>query len=84
MGRKSLIKRSMVEETVNAHNCQASKKHRLQRGERRLAIWRDRSPERYCGACAKDIIRRDIEKLTALAKQLDGTEPLPPPEAEDE
>jgi hypothetical protein len=77
VSRKSLIKRSAVQEAARAHDCQASKKHRLQKGDRRLAIWKDRAPENYCGACAQDIIKRDIAKLTLLAKQLDGSEPLP-------
>jgi hypothetical protein len=77
VSRKSLIKRSEVQETAKAHNCQASKNHRLQRGDRRLAIWKDRSAENYCATCAKEIIRRDIERLTLLAKQIDGSAPLP-------
>jgi hypothetical protein len=76
VSKRTLIKRSLVEETVNAHDCQGNKKHRLRRGDRRLAIWKDRSPERYCEACARDIIQRDIAKLTMMAKQLDGVEPL--------
>ena len=84
MARKSLIKRSRVEDTAKAHNCQANNNHRLQRGDKRLAIWKDRSAENYCGACAKEIIKRDIEKLTLLVKQLDGTAPLPATDNDDE
>jgi hypothetical protein len=82
VGRKTLVKRVGVDETVNAHNCQSNQKHRLQRGDRRLKVWRDRSPEHYCRVCAREIIERDIQKLAALARQLDGTEPIGPAEGQ--
>lgn len=70
MGRKSLVQRSEVDQVQKAHNCQSNQKHRLQRGERRLKVWKDRSPDHYCVACALAIIERDIEILQCLARQL--------------
>ena len=81
VGRKTLIKPAAVEETVNAHNFQANQRHRLQRGDRRLAVWKGRSPENYCQTCAKEIIEQDIARLTKPAKQLDGAERIQAVEA---
>lgn len=77
MSRKSLVQRSEVDHTVNAHNCQASKKHRLTRGDKRLKVWNERSPDHYCLDCALGIIEADIAKLQSLARQLRGEEPIP-------
>lgn len=77
MGRKSLVQRSEVDQVQKAHNCQSNQKHRLQRGERRLKVWKDRSPDHYCQACALKIIERDIELLRQLAEQLRGNQPVP-------
>ena len=77
MSRKSLVQRSEVDHTVNAHNCQASKKHRLQRGDRRLKVWNERSPDHYCLECGLGIIEHDIVKLQSLARQLRGEMPIP-------
>lgn len=82
MSRKSLVQRSEVDLAVNAHNCQASKKHRLVRGDKRLKVWQERSPDHYCLACALAIIQSDIEKLQTLARQLRGEEPIPVPVSE--
>lgn len=72
MAKKSLIQRSEVDHVQKAHNCQANQKHRLVRGERRLKVWKDRSPDHYCVNCALAVIERDIEILRKLAQQLRG------------
>lgn len=69
---KSILQRAEVDEAQKAHNCQHNDTHRLQRGDKRLKVWKDRSADHYCVACALDIIRRDIAKLQSLAQQLQG------------
>ena len=67
---KSIIQSVEVDEAQKAHNCQHNKSHRLERGDKRLKVWDQRSPEHYCVTCALDIIARDIAKLQEIEKQL--------------
>ena len=69
---KSILQRVKVDCALKAHNCQHNAKHRLERGDKRLKVWNDRSPDHYCVKCALSIIDRDIEKLQHLAEQLRG------------
>ena len=70
---KSILQRVEVDVTQKAHNCQHNENHRLQKGDKRLKVWNDRSPDHYCRACGLDIIQRDVAKLQSLAQQLQGT-----------
>lgn len=67
---KSIIQRVEVDEAKKAHNCQHNARHRLQRGDKRLKLWNQRSYEHYCTACGLKIIKNDIKKLQDLAEQL--------------
>ena len=69
---KSILKRVAVDEVSRAHNCQHNQSHRLLRGDKRLKVWKDRSFEHYCTACALTIVERDIAKLQDLARQIRG------------
>lgn len=71
MARKSLVQRSEIDIVKKSHNCQASAKHRLAPGERRLKVYVDRSHDHYCAACAIKIINSDIAKLQKLADQFE-------------
>ena len=70
MARKSLVQRSEIDQVQKAHNCQANSKHRLERGDRRLKVYVDRSHDHYCKECALKIIEADILRLQELALQL--------------
>jgi len=70
VARKSLVQRSEIDLVQKSHNCQASAKHRLKPGERRLKVHVDRSHVHYCTECAIKIIEGDIAKLQKLAQQL--------------
>lgn len=59
-----------VDDALKAHNCQHNKNHRLERGDRRLKVWKQRSQDHYCAACGLEIIERDIAKLQEIAAQL--------------
>jgi hypothetical protein len=67
---KSVLLRVEVDEARKAHDCQHNRAHRLQRGEKRLKVTKDRSPEHFCVTCALAIIDRDMAKLQLLARQL--------------
>jgi hypothetical protein len=72
VARKSLVQRSEIDQAKAAHNCQANQNHRLQKGDSRLKVYKNRSYDHYCKACAIGIIEHDIKKLQALALQLNG------------
>jgi hypothetical protein len=69
---KSILVRIEVDEARRSHNCQHNAAHRLTPGEKRLKVWKDRSPEHYCVDCALSIINRDIAKLQQLARLLES------------
>lgn len=66
MATKSLLIRADVDIAGRAHNCQASARHRIEKGDVRLKVKKGRSWEHYCLACAKKIISLDLEKLKIL------------------
>ncbi len=70
MAIKSLVTRVEIDTAGKAHNCQASAKHRIEKGDVRLKVRNDRSWDHYCLDCAKKIIGRDIEKLLAIQDML--------------
>jgi hypothetical protein len=67
---KSILQKVEVDEVKRAHNCQHNIAHRLERGDKRLKVIKQRSADNYCVACALDIIARDIAKLEELTVQL--------------
>lgn len=66
MATKSLITRVEVDRALRAHNCQANHRHRLERGHARLKVRNGRSWDHYCVTCAKEILARDVARLTQL------------------
>ncbi|AIL08833.1 hypothetical protein D7Y32_12795 [Stenotrophomonas maltophilia] len=76
MATKSLIVSTMVDRAKKAHNCQANSKHRIERGDIRLGVRKDRGWDRYCVACAQSMIERGLLRLGELSK-------LEPEESED-
>ena len=67
---KSILQRIEVDEAKKAHNCQNNRNHRLERGDKRLKVWTQRSSEHYCLDCALGIIARDMATLQKIEKQL--------------
>ena len=68
MAIKSLLVQVGVDTAKKAHNCQASAKHRIEKGDVRLKVRNGRNWDHYCIACAGTIIARDLAKLTALQR----------------
>ena len=66
---KSILQRVEIDTAQRAHDCQHNSQHRIQRGDKRLKVTKDRTPEHYCCECAKAIIDRDIEQLKSLRGQ---------------
>ena len=72
MATKSLVIRVEVDHALKAHNCQANRRHRLEKGDRRLKVRNGRSWDHYCVPCATVILARDVAKLRTLLLQFDG------------
>jgi predicted SprT family Zn-dependent metalloprotease len=68
MATKSLLSRTQVDTAKKAHNCQASRKHRIMKGDVRLGVRKERGWDYYCTECAEKIIARDAQKLEELRK----------------
>jgi hypothetical protein len=66
MTTKSLVIQVRVDIAAKAHNCQASAKHRIEKGDARLKVRKGRSWDHYCRDCAEKMLARDIAKLSAL------------------
>ena len=73
MGRiRSLRIRTEVDAAKHAHNCRGNSRHRIQRGEKRLNVHNGGNwYHRYCLDCAREMVRRDMDALEALARKLD-------------
>lgn len=65
---KSLITHIEIDEALRSHYCQASKKHRISQGDKRLKVKNQRGWDHYCLECAKRILLTDINKLTEYYK----------------
>ena len=57
-----------------AHDCRYNKRHRLQKGDRRLTIKSEGDEHHYCVACAKRFFERDLKRLEAIYRQADALE----------
>ena len=67
---RTLITTSNFDKAIRSHNCQANSKHRISMGDTRLNVRTGRSWDRYCLVCAREILRRDAEKILELQQQL--------------
>lgn len=69
---KSLLKKLSVDVAQRSHNCQHVPSHRIQQGEKRLKVTKDRTNEHYCVLCAVESIDASIRKLQELKRELLG------------
>lgn len=67
---KSILLRAEVDQAQKAHDCQHNPAHRLQKGDKRLKVTKDRTAEHFCSECALKIIQGDIVKLQKLSMEL--------------
>lgn len=77
MPSRTLLTRAEVDIAQRGHNCQANGRHRIEKGDVRLKIRKERSWEHYCVACGSAILARDAAKLSMVQANLrDGTPTL--------
>jgi ribosomal protein L37AE/L43A len=69
---KSIVSTARVEEAKKAHDCRFDKSHRLERGMLRLTVEEEGKELHYCAVCGRQIVKRDIERLSLLLGQLGG------------
>jgi len=67
---KSLLLRMEVDQAIRSHDCQHNAKHRLQPGDKRLKVTKDRTDEHFCVACALEMIDLASSKLQSIAAEL--------------
>lgn len=68
MATKSLIIGTKIDTAKKAHNCQANQRHRILKGDVRMAVRNGRGWDHYCAECAKKIIEKDTKKLNLLGE----------------
>lgn len=74
MATKSIVIRVEIDRALRAHNCQASRRHRVERGHTRLKVRNGRNWDHYCASCAATILERDIAKLRQLLARLQAAD----------
>jgi hypothetical protein len=72
---KSILLRIEVDRAQRAHNCQHNGRHRLQRGDLRLKVIQNRSPEHFCVPCGLKFVRLGIDRLQELERRLAPANP---------
>ncbi len=69
MSAKTLVLQVEIDQALQAHNCQANARHRIERGDTRLKVRNGRSWDHYCIECAKAILARDNAELQELQRR---------------
>jgi hypothetical protein len=73
MGRpKSFLPQLVVDLAKSSHNCRFNKKHRINKGQKRLTAKEGRSLLRYCPACAAAFLRLDIAMMQSTIASLES------------
>jgi hypothetical protein len=72
MSRKSLLVSMEITAAGRAHNCRYNKRHRLEKGVKRLTIKADGDEHHYCLACAKAFMAASADTLAALRAEVDS------------
>lgn len=71
---RSLLNPVQIDVVQRAHDCQGNSAHRLAKGERRLAVKKERGWDYYCLACGVKMLGRDAERIKlVLAIVEEGT-----------
>ena len=68
---KSLIVSMEITVAGRAHNCRQSKRHRIEKGMRRLTVKSDGDQHHYCLPCARGFLAKDLERLQTLSAEID-------------
>ena len=69
---KTLLTTVEIDVVQRAHDCQGNPAHRLSKGDRRLAVKKERGWDYYCMDCALKILDRDAEKIKTILVAIAG------------
>lgn len=75
---RSLVTNVQIDIVQRAHDCQGNGNHRLTKGDRRLAVRKDRGWDNYCLECGKRILERDAAKIASLLQAINGGSTVAP------
>lgn len=72
MGYKSLIVSMEITTAGRGHDCRYNKKHRLEKGFKRLTVRSDGNDHHYCLGCAKIFLMNGVERLKELLLEVEN------------
>lgn len=75
MSRKSLLVSMEITTAGRGHNCRYNKKHRIEKGVKRLTIKSDGNEHHYCLTCASTFITASSNRLAALRTEVEALAP---------
>ena len=67
---RSLVAKMEMTTAGRAHDCRSNRRHRLEKGDRRLTVWSDGRPHHYCLVCGEDFLVRGIGRLRELMAEV--------------
>lgn len=68
---RSLITTVELDIAKRTHECQGNSAHRLSKGDRRLAVKKDRGWDYYCIDCGRRILERDASKIASVLQAME-------------
>ena len=72
MGKpKSFLKNISIDTAKLSHFCKHNKKHKINKGDKRLKLKEGRASQHFCIECAKESLTRDINELNTLLTELE-------------
>jgi len=72
VAHKSLIASMEITTVGRAHDCRYNKRHRLEKGQRRLTVYSDGDEHHYCLDCAKVFLRKNVERLRQFLNDVEA------------
>jgi hypothetical protein len=72
MGKtKSFLKNISIDTAKQSHFCKHNKKHKINKGDKRLKFKEGRAYQHFCIECAKESLTKDINELNTLLTELE-------------
>jgi hypothetical protein len=68
---KSFVKNISIDTAKKSHFCKHNKKHKINKGDKRLKLKESRASQYFCIECAKESLNKDINELNTLLTELE-------------
>ena len=68
---KSFLKNISIDTAKLTHFCKHNRKHKINKGDKRLKLKEGRASQHFCIECAKESLRKDINELSSLLTKLE-------------